>query len=109
MADVLLMPTGQLSNPVLLFVLVVADDRTRKRIYESAILRPDGRLRHVRRLRSSFRENVDHCVPGGDEVVGDYAAMTSPPHGLSAHDSASPHMSDLPKLAQACSKLSLMA
>jgi hypothetical protein len=71
MADVLLMTTGQLSNPVPLLVLMVADDRTRKRIYESTIWCPDRSLRHVRRLRAFFRENVDHWFPGGDEIVSD--------------------------------------
>jgi hypothetical protein len=99
MTNVLLMAARQLSYPILLFVLMVADYRTRKRIYESTIRRPHGSLRNVRRFRSSFREDVDNVFAGGDEVVGDDAAMTSPPHGFSAHDGAAPCMSDLAKPA----------
>lgn len=100
MPDVLLMAAGQFSNPVLLFVLVEADYRSRERICEGTIRCPDRSLRKVRRLRPPFRENVDYCFAGSNEVVGNDAAMTSPPNRFSAHDGALSRMSDLAKPSQ---------
>ena len=93
------MAARRLSNPVLLLILVVADDRAGRRIYERAVWATNGSLRHVRWLRSSFRENVDHRFAGGDKVVGDDPTVTSPPHSLGAHDGASLRMPELPKLS----------
>src|SRR5215510_3390203 len=87
MTDMLLMATGQLSNPVLLLVLMVADDFTGKWINEGTVWATYERFSAGCQLPSSWRKNVDHRLTGGDEVICDNAAMTSPPYDFGAHDS----------------------
>ena len=95
MTYVLLMPAGELCHPVLLLVLVVADDGADRRIYESAAVTLHSSRSHARQFDASLRENVHDGFTSSDEIVGNDASMAPPPQSLRAHDGASLSMSCL--------------
>jgi hypothetical protein len=90
---VLVMTAGELRNPVLFLVLAIAHDGAGRRVRESPIRIAGSDLGHVRQLGTPLRENVDHRLAAGDEIVGDDAAVSPPPHRLCAHHCTSPCMS----------------
>jgi hypothetical protein len=47
----------------------------------------------VGRLQATVPHNVENSLPTGDKIIGDDAAVTSPPYGLRTHYRAAPFAS----------------
>src|SRR4029077_16269757 len=50
-------------------------------------------------------ENVKHLLPCRQQVVGDDASVTAPPHGFRAHDRAAPRMPELAQMREPVTKI----
>jgi hypothetical protein len=46
----------------------------------------DSARRKAGRLQATVSQNVENRFPAGDEIIGDNAAVASPPYSLRTHD-----------------------
>ena len=65
----------------------------------------EGAGGQVSGLEAALPHDMENGLPAGDQIVSDYAAVTSPPYGFGAHDRAAPFAPLFEETLEACVKL----
>ena len=82
-----------------------ADRSVRSGIDDGATGLNDSTVRKSGRLQTTRSHYVKNSFPAGDQIIGDDAAVASPPHGLRTHYRTTPFASFIEQMLEAGVKM----